>query len=133
MLQVAAIPRREKYFWWYSSASQNVRGGNDLGDDRALVATRLLEPLLRRDRGSLLLRRVEEDHRPVVVADVRTLTVELRRVVVHPEDVEQRVVAHASRVKRDLDGLGVPGAVRAHVLIRGRLREAARVADLGRE
>src|ERR1700693_2679355 len=22
-LHVAAIPRREKYFWWYSSASQN--------------------------------------------------------------------------------------------------------------
>jgi hypothetical protein len=27
MLQVAAIPRREKYFWWYSSASQNFPAG----------------------------------------------------------------------------------------------------------
>src|SRR5579863_8302811 len=65
-------------------------GRNDLGDDRALVATRLLEPLLRRDRRSLLLGRVIEDHRPVVVADVWTLAIELRWIVVHPEDVEQR-------------------------------------------
>ncbi len=27
MLHVAAMPRREKYFWWYSSASQNVAAG----------------------------------------------------------------------------------------------------------
>ena len=27
MLQVAAMPRREKYFWWYSSASQNFPAG----------------------------------------------------------------------------------------------------------
>src|SRR5580700_2194794 len=93
------------------------RRGNDLGDDRTPVASRLLQPPLRRQRGCLLLRRVEEDHRPVVVADVWTLAVELGRIVVHPEDVEERVVAHPGGVVRDLDSLGVPGAMRANVLV----------------
>src|SRR6266540_458629 len=71
----------------------------DLGDDRPLPA-RLLLHLRARRRFSLLLV-VEEDRRPVLVADVPALPVELRRVVLVPEDAQELVVGDLLGVVRD--------------------------------
>src|SRR5207248_11642537 len=104
-------------------------GGNDLRHDR-LAVPRLLA-LARRLGGRPLLLVVEEHHRAVLVADVPALTVALRRGVLAPEDVEQRVGRDALGVIRHLDDLRVTRRVRADVLV-GRLVECpALVADLG--
>src|SRR5438876_8502198 len=61
-------------------------GGRDLRDDRALVPAALFEELLRSRGRGLLLGGQEEDGRPVLLSDVRSLAVERCRVVVFPED-----------------------------------------------
>ena len=67
--------------------------------------------------------------RAVLVADVRALPVQLRRVVLGEEDGEQLLVGDALRVVGDLDDLGVARAVAADLLV-GRVRgRAARIAD----
>src|SRR3990170_3980933 len=69
-------------------------GGGDLGDDRAAVPAAALEGFLRGTRGGLLLRRVKEDGRPVLRADVGTLAIHRGGVVAFPERLQQRVVGH---------------------------------------
>src|SRR5262249_19150196 len=101
--------------------------GRDLGDDRAREPR--LGRLLRCLRLGLLLGRVEEDRRAVLIADVRALPVELRRVVQLPERVQQLVVGHLLGVELDEHGLGVAGRVAADLLIRRWVRAPARVPD----
>src|SRR4029453_6257835 len=57
---------------------------------------------LRAQRSLLLLGIVEEHDRAVLVADVPTLTVELRRIVLAPEHLEQLVVRDTLRAVRPL-------------------------------
>src|SRR5437867_10759285 len=83
--------------------------GRDLGDDRPLEAPGLLEARLRGARRRLLLPGVEEDRRAVLLADVGALAVQLRRVVVLPEHVEELLVGDACRVVLHLHALGVAG------------------------
>ena len=94
-------------------------GGRDLGDDRAAEAAFVLQRLLRCLGGGLLLRRLEEDRAAVLLADVGALAIQRRRVVVLPEDGEQRVVADDGRVVLDLDDFGVAGVPIADVLVGG--------------
>src|SRR2546423_11014039 len=86
---------------------------------------------LRAERRLLLFGIVEEDHRAVLVADVPALTVELGRVVLAPEDVEQLLVGDLLRVVGDLDDLGMAGRVRADVLVGRVLERAALVTGFG--
>src|SRR6266508_6793225 len=105
-------------------------GRGDLGHDRlAEVGLRLLLRLLGRD---LLLGRVEEDRRAVLVADVGALPVELGRVVQLPERGEELVVRDLLGVEFDEHRLGVAGGVAAHLLVRGLLGAAAGVPHGGR-
>src|SRR5450759_1161188 len=83
------------------------RGRRDLGDDRALVPSALLLFLLRGPCGRLLLGCLEEDGGPVLLAHVRPLAVQGRRVVVLPEDVQEPLVLYLRRVVLDLHGLGM--------------------------
>ena len=103
-----------------------------LGDDRlaaeALGGGELGDVLLGRLR---LLGRAAEDGRAVLVADVRTLAVELRGVVDHEEPFEQLAVRDLRRVEGHLHHLRMAGAVVAHVLVGGRVGGAAHVAALG--
>src|SRR6266540_285125 len=102
----------------------------DLRDDRSSPA-RLLVRL--RTEGCLpLLVVVDEDDGAVVVADVPTLAVQLRRIVLAPEHVEQLLVRHPPGVVGHLDDLGVSGRVRADVLVGRVLERSARVADASR-
>jgi hypothetical protein len=73
---------------------------------------------------------VEEHDGAVLVTDVPALPVQLRRVVLAPEDVEQLLVRDPLGVVGHLDDLGVAGRVRADVLVGGVLERAALVADL---
>ena len=104
--------------------------GLDLRHDRRAPVPLLSG--LRLHSGLLLLGVVEEDRGTVVVTDVPALTVELRRVVLRPEDVEQLVVRDPVGVVGDLDHLGVTGLVRADVLVGRVFHLAAGVADARR-
>src|SRR5205085_3634555 len=100
----------------------------DHRDDGLAIVRLLLR--LRSRRDLLLLGIVEEDHRAVLVADVPALAVELGRVVLGPEDLEQLLVRDLLRVVGDLDDLRVAGRVGADVLVGRVLERAALVADL---
>ena len=99
--------------------------GLDQRHDRRLPVRLLLRLAAR--GGLALILVVEEDHRAVLVADVPTLAVELRRIVLAPEHVEQLLVRDLVRVVRHLYDLGVTGRVRADVLVRRVLERAAGV------
>jgi hypothetical protein len=73
------------------------------------------QPLFGSDRRRLLLRRVIEDGRTVLGADVGPLAVERRWVVDLPEDVEQFVVGNLQGIVFDLDDFRMPGAIGAYV------------------
>src|SRR5512132_1554231 len=102
-------------------------GRLDLRHDRRCVARLLAR--LRCECRFLLLLVVKEHDRAVLVADVPTLPVELRRIVLAPEHLQQLVVGHALRVVRHFDDLRVAGRMRAHVFVRRILERAAAVAD----
>src|SRR5208282_6564963 len=94
-------------------------GGNDLGDDRLGVAVRLLDRFFRGLRRGLLGRRVEEDGGAILRAPVRALAVELRGIVVLPENFEQVGVANLGGIEINFYGLGVAGAIGANFFVRG--------------
>src|SRR5437870_3648848 len=107
-------------------------GGDDLGDDG------VIEDLVLREGGDhilgdrLLGRRVVEDRRPVLGADVMALAVERGGVVDGEEDFEEVPVGDDAGIERDLHRLGVARAARADRLV-GRIRGLpADVAGLDR-
>ena len=101
----------------------------DLGYDR--LPARFLPRLERRGCGRLLAGIIEEDRRPVLAAQIPTLTVECCRVVIGPEDIQKLLIGHLCRVKVDLDGLGMTGIPATDLPVRGVLGRAAGVADGG--
>ena len=90
----------------------------------------LLLTIARRDGLPLLLGRVREDRRAVLVADVGTLAIELRGIVNFPERRRAGVVvADLLGIERDLDGFGVAGGVAADLAVGrviGRFRRCSR-------
>src|SRR5262249_53816412 len=109
------------------------RGRLDRGDDRAAVLSALFESVFRFSRGSLLLGRVKEDDRTVLLADVGALAVPRRGIVVLPEDLEKLLVRDLRGVVVHLDRLGVARRSGADVLVGRVLRPPALVADRGCE
>ena len=105
-----------------------IAGGGDARRHPVALGVQLGDELF----GRLLLPLVQEKNlRPVLGADVGPLTVELGGIVQGEEFADQVLVADPGRIERHLDGLGVAGAARAHLLV-GRLAEvAAGVADGG--
>ena len=102
----------------------------DLRDDRVAPDFR---PVHFRDdllRGLLLLRRVIKDRGPILRPDVRTLTIEGRRIVDREEDAQDIDERDGLRVECDLDRLRMPRRVRAHGLVRGVCEMAAGISDL---
>src|SRR6201999_1642660 len=77
-----------------------------------------------------LARRV--DRRAVLGPDVVALAHALRRVVVLPEELQQRVIAGLPGVVDDEDGLGVAGPRAADLVVRRVRGVAAGVSDGGR-
>ena len=65
------------------------RERQNLRHDRALVSTGLIERGEEFLRCGLLRRIMKEDHRPVLVADIRSLPVLRRRIVICEEDLQE--------------------------------------------
>ncbi len=65
-----------------------------------------------------LLRRMIEDHRTVLRAGIKTLTVNRRRVMHPEEDVEQTLIGNPGRVELHLHNLDMPGLIGADVGVR---------------
>src|SRR5689334_5067797 len=105
-------------------------GGNDLGDDRPG------KTCLRGFPGSpgfhQLFGRVVKNRRAILSADIGTLAIQGRRVVIVPEYFEQVVVADHLRIEGDFDGFRVAGPVGADVFVSGIFQRAAHVAHLRR-
>ena len=74
---------------------------------------------------------MEKDGRPVLRAPVRPLAVELRGIMVLPEDFQEVFVANLRGIIVDFDRLGVTGAVGANLLIGRIVGVAAAVAYAG--
>src|SRR5690606_980348 len=104
---------------------------DDLRDDRIGEPPRGVPRLTRLFGKFLLLWRVSEDHRAVLIPDVRPLPVERRRVMHLPECLQQLLVADHSGVVTDLHHLGVPGPLAADLLIGGMVSVAPHVAARG--
>src|ERR1700761_1224007 len=74
---------------------------------------------------------MEKHCRAVLSADVGTLPVQLRRIMVLPEDSEQVTVRDFCGVISDLYGFCVAGTVRANIVVSRILGMSAGVADPG--
>src|ERR1700677_2091156 len=105
------------------------RRGNDLRDDWATEIPRLLELRLGRLGFGFLLRRVVEDNRPVLIANIRPLPVHRGRVVILEKNFEQLLVADLGRIVFDVHHLRMAGPVRADLLVGGVLRLATLIPD----
>src|SRR5882672_2752078 len=64
-----------------------------------------------------LLRRMSENRRAVLRAEVRSLAVHLRRVVRFPENIEQLFVTHLCGIERHLHYFRVSGFVGAYIFV----------------
>src|SRR5258708_20469200 len=113
----------------------SVEGGrrDDLGDDRAAEGPPALQLPLRVQGRRLLLGIVKEDRRAVLRADVRSLAIRGRGIVILPEDPQQVLVGGALGVVLHLHRLPLAGAAGPHVLIGGVRHAAPRVSDRGRQ
>ena len=109
-------------------APEGLRG-LDRGHDR--VAETLLGALHHAPRGLGLLVGVGEDHRAILIADVRPLAVELRRVVDLEVLLHQVLVVHLGGIEGDLANLDVAGGPAAHLLVGRVVDMAALVSDGG--
>src|SRR5262245_61013841 len=70
---------------------------------------------------TLLLRRERVDRGTILSADVVSLPHALRRIMVLPENLEQRVIGRDFRIEHDEHDLGVTGHAGAHLAV-GRIR-----------
>ena len=109
------------------------REGGGLHRRHDRVPEALLRPLDRLAGRLGLLVRVGEDHRPVLIAHVGALAVQLRRVMDREVLRDQLLERHLARVELDLRHLGVPGGATADLLIRGVFDVPALVSDGGVE
>src|SRR6266852_3873980 len=92
-------------------------GGGDLRGDRLAEFSAGLPRGFGFFRRGLLFRRVKENCRAILAAEVRALPVHLRGIVHLPKGVQQFLVAQFRWVERDLHHFGVSGFVRAHVFV----------------
>jgi hypothetical protein len=109
-----------------------LRGWNDLRHNRALEDVACFQ---RRDRLAglrLLVGIVKENRGTILRAEIGTLSVQRGRIMILEKYSQQFPIGHALGIKFDLNGLGVTGSPRAHVLVGRILRCAACVADGGR-
>src|SRR5205807_3187664 len=105
------------------------RGGRDLRYDRPLVLTTALERLFGGPGRRFLLGGVEEDDGSILRSHVRALPVQLRGIVVFPEDAQQILIRNLGRIVLDFHHFRVPGPSRADILIRWVLEGAAGITD----
>jgi hypothetical protein len=74
---------------------------------------------------------MEKDRRAILCAPVRALAVQLRGIVIFPENLEQIFVANLGGIELDFHSLGVTGAVGADIFVGRIVHLSAGVADTG--
>src|SRR5438094_5189442 len=72
-----------------------------------------------------------KNRRPVLRAEIGALPVQLRGIVVLPENVEQVSVRNFSRIIFNFNGLGMSGAVGANVFVSWVLKVSTDVTNAG--
>src|SRR5437773_1355039 len=58
-----------------------------------------------------------KNHRAVLRAYIGTLSIQRRRIVVRPENVEDLIVSYLRRIEFHLNNLGVAGLVTANIFV----------------
>ena len=74
----------------------------------------------------------EKNSRSIVVANIKPLTIDRRRIVNLEEQLEQPRIRQDGWIKLHFDDLGVTGGMRADLLVGRILCGTARIPDLGR-
>src|SRR6266403_3056934 len=74
-----------------------------------------------------------EDHRTILRADIRTLSIQSRRIMIRPENLQQLFVADFGRIKLYLHDLSVPRFVGADIFVGGVRLCSSGVSDCGRD
>ena len=103
-------------------------GGNNLRHDGAAELSCFFAFLPGSSRGLLLLRRMEKNCRAVLRAEIRALPVQLRGIVVLPENVQQVFIRDFGGIVLDFNRFGVTGPIAANVFIGWILRVSAGIA-----
>src|SRR6266480_1474207 len=109
------------------------RRRRNLRDDWPAIPAAALALFLRRFGCGLLIVVVIKNRRAVLLTDIRSLSVERRRIVILPENRKQIVIAESLRIVANLDDFGMTGSPAANVLIRGVLHRSAQIPDTRRK
>src|SRR4051812_20946420 len=72
-----------------------------------------------------------KNHRAILIANVRSLAIQCRWVVIRPENIQQPIVTDDGRIEFHLHHFGVSGAVATDVFVSWVLGFAAGVSDRG--
>src|SRR5207253_1254504 len=107
------------------------RSGNNLRDDRLPICSRLSALFLRTLSRGLLFGVMIENRGTILRSRVGPLPVQLRGIVVLPENVQQLFIRNLGRIIVDLDRFGMPGAIRTNIFVRRILHLPTRVTDAG--
>ena len=91
--------------------------GLDLRDDRPIKFPARHQFFLRLFRGSLLFGLIIKNDRAILRSNVGSLSIQRRRVVIRPKNIEQFVVANLRRIELDLYDLSVAGFVGAYIFV----------------
>ncbi len=87
-------------------------GRGDFRGNRALKFLAGLETCFGLLCDGFLFRRVRENRRAILRAEIRSLAIYLRRIVHVPERFDERFVAHLLRIKKPTAASTTPGIVR---------------------
>ena len=72
-----------------------------------------------------------KNHGPILIADIGSLAIQRGGIVIRPENIQQLIVTHDSRIEFHLHNFGVTGRMTAHIFVSGVLGFAAGVTDQG--
>src|SRR5260221_10031882 len=109
------------------------RRRRNLRDDRAAIPAASLALFLRRFRCGLLIVVVIKNRRAVLLTNIRSLSVECRRIVILPENGKQIVIAESLRIVSHLDDFGMSCSPAADVLISGVFHRSAQISHACRQ
>ena len=109
-----------------------LRGRLDLGHDWSIKFAALSYFLLRLFGRGFLFRRMIENHGAVLGADIRALSIQSRRIVVRPENVEELIVIDLGRIEFQLNNLSVASVIAANIFVARIVFVSARIPDSGR-
>ena len=108
---------------------EKVRCGFDLRHNCSPELACFFQVFLRIFRFRFLFRRMIENYRTVLGADIGSLPIRCGRIVIGPKNVQQVAIRNPCRIIFYLHDLGVPGPIRANIFVSRILSGSAGVAD----